>query len=149
GWEKKRQARPGSLGTVDLQILALKLRGRHDEALALLEKHVQRDGAKPEELVSLITYLGSQKRVADALGRCAECRKKYPPEVADGAAVAMLRAARPDDKVCAEVEKWLQGDLQRQPSTLLLLHLADLEDLRGNYQEAAALYDQIIRREPT
>src|SRR5262249_39598884 len=44
---------------------------------------------------------------------------------------------------------WLRTALARTPqSTTLLLHLADLQDLRGRYQDAEALYDQVLKLDP-
>jgi tetratricopeptide (TPR) repeat protein len=148
-WETHRQAKAGSLATADLQILKLKLQGHHDQAIQMLRDHVKRDGARPEEVLSLISYLGKQNRVDEALTECANCWQKLSPEIVGGASVAMLRSARPTAEQCAKVESWLQKALQ-QPgaSTVLYLHLADLYDFRGRYQDAADLYRKVLAREP-
>jgi tetratricopeptide (TPR) repeat protein len=147
--EKEQKVEPGALGTLDLKVQVLKARDQHEQAIALLKAHINRPGAKPEEVVMLIGYLARLKRLAPALDLCQRCWETCPPAVAGGASMAVLRAGQPTDEQCARVERWLKTAAAKDPqATALLLHLADLADLRGRFQEAEAVYGEVLKREP-
>jgi tetratricopeptide (TPR) repeat protein len=60
-----------------------------------------------------------------------------------------LRAGQPTPEQFAQVEARLRAAIKQQPrSTTLLLELADLQDARGRYTEAEALYRQVLDRQP-
>jgi tetratricopeptide (TPR) repeat protein len=148
--EKTRGAAPGSLGTVELKVQLHKSQGQHDQAVALLKEHVLRKGARPEEIVSLIGYLSRVQRVGEALDLCEQVWKTCSPEVAGGASVNVLKGAKTGENDYVRVERWLRAALEKKPtSTTLLMHLAELQGHRGKYQEEEALYDQVLRIDPS
>jgi tetratricopeptide (TPR) repeat protein len=148
-WEKDHQAEPGSLGSVDLRVLAYRLEGKPDDAVSLLKAHVTRSGAKPEEIITLIGLYGRLHRLPEALKLCEQCWKTCPPDVASAASLAVLRGGKPADQQCAQVEDWLNASQQKNgPSTALLLQMADLQDLRGRYKESAGLYRKVLELDP-
>jgi Tfp pilus assembly protein PilF len=148
--ETNRKAEPGALGTVELKVQLYRAQGQHDQAVALLKEHVARKGARPEEVVVLIGYLGRVNRLDEALGLCERAWQTCPPEAAGAASVSVLKGNKPTEDQYARVESWLRTALQKQPrSTLLLMHLADLQGQRGKYQEEEAVYDEILKVDPT
>ncbi len=147
--EQEQGVEPGTFGTADLRVVAYRLEGRHDQAVALLKERLARKGAKPEELLTLITYLGRAGRLPDALAYAEQAWRTLPPEQAAGVSVALLRANKPSEAQFAQVEGWLQAALRAQPNAVgVLLPLADLQDMRGRYPEAEQLYNRVLRLDP-
>ena len=146
-WEGDKQR--GTMGSVDLRVAALMTQGRTQDALARMKSHVERPGAKPEEVIPLIGHLARANRLDDALRYCERCWQTCPPEMAGAASVALLRAGHPGEAEFARVEGWLRAAREKNPqSTALLLHLADFQDLRGRYPEAMELYRLVLARDP-
>ncbi len=149
--EKQREVGPNGFASVDLRCRISEARGKNDEALALMEKHIRRDGARPEEVVLLIDVLARQRRFAEAHAKCAEAWKagKCPPEVIAGVNTSLLQVSSPTDAQVAAVEVRLKTAIEAKPgSTILKLQLADLLDRRGQYPEAATLYRDVLAKEP-
>src|SRR5262249_45095311 len=72
--------------------------------------------------------------------------KAWSGERASGASVNILKGSNPSESQYGRVERWLRDALAKNPtSTLLLMHLADLQGQRGKYQEEEAIYDQILK----
>src|SRR5262249_28566533 len=139
--EKEQAPGPGALGSMELEAQILEARGQPDQAIALLRKHIERPGARPEEILTVVGQLSRQKRLADALDLCDRAWDTCPPEVAGGVSVAVLRAGQPTEAQTARVEARLRKALDGPGSkATLLVHLADLEDLRGNFGQAEGLY---------
>jgi cellulose synthase operon protein C len=147
--EKSNKAEPGSYGTVQLRALALEANGQPDQAVALIREYVRRPTAKPDEFMVLVRYLEKQKRVTEALDVCEQALTKNPAEQVAAAAVVVLRSGKPDDKQCSRVEGWITKALATSPrSVVLKLYLADLQEIRGRYQDVAATYRAILEQEP-
>jgi tetratricopeptide (TPR) repeat protein len=148
-WEKDKKLEPGSLGSVDLKVLAMRARGQHDVAIRTLTEHVQRKGARPEEVLQIIDYLARVNRLADALPWCELAWKTCPPELAGGTCLVLLHKTQATDAEYNRVESWLRAAQTRNPQSIpLRLHLADLYDLRGRYAEAEEAYRQVIKQDP-
>jgi predicted Zn-dependent protease len=147
--EKEQPPGQGALGSVELEAQILEARGQPDQAIALLRKHVERPGARPEEILMVVGQLSRQKRLADALDLCDKAWDTCPPEVAGGVSVAVLRAGQPTEAQTARVEARLRKALDGLGSkTTLLVHLADLEDLRGHFEQAEGFYRQAVQQDP-
>jgi len=147
--EKERKAEPATFGSVELRAQLLDAQGDPQKALDLLAIYVGRPNAGPERIFVLIQALGRQKRYAQALEACARIRASHPPLKVAGATVSVLRAAQADAAQCQEPIAWLKQLLAKDgTSTMLALHLADLEDLCGRYDEAEKLYRAVLQREP-
>jgi tetratricopeptide (TPR) repeat protein len=138
--EKARRLGPNALGAVELRAALLEAKGDKDKALALIRAHVDRAGAKPEEVFLLIGALTRQKQYAEALALCTKARATCPAEAVAKATLAVLRQAKASEQTCAEVESWLKSlcvDDGKSPASLWI-SLADLQDLRGRYDDAEA-----------
>jgi tetratricopeptide (TPR) repeat protein len=148
--EKSRETAPGTLGTVELRVQMLKSQGQHEQAIALLKRHAQRNGARPEEIVVLIGYLSRINRTSEALDLCEQAWKTCPPEIAGGASVNAVKAGKPAEADLVRVEGWLRAAIDKKPtSTILLMHLADLQGQRGKYQEEESIYDKVLSLDAT
>ncbi|MFL5244733.1 MAG: tetratricopeptide repeat protein [Gemmataceae bacterium] len=139
-----------SYPVIDLKAQLLEAQNQGDQALALLQKFVARPGARPEDVLLVLFSLGRQKRIDQALDVCDKAWQTCPPSVVGGASVALLREGKPDDKRCARVEERLRAAINAHPdqSAGLLVHLADLLDLRGQYLPAEKQYRLALGRDP-
>ena len=149
--ESARQAGKGAFGTVELRARLLEAQNHGDDAVKLLDAHVHRSGAKPEEMMLLLASLGRQKRFAEAFDLIEKERiwDKCAPELMGGVCEALLRAMGTADQQRERVEGWLKDAIARNPkATALKMHLADLYDLRGDYPAAAAEYREVLKDEP-
>lgn len=147
--EKDRDVAAGAFGTVELHARLLEKRGEGDKALDLLRSYVQRPRARPDEMLYLIASLGRQQRFAEAFGLCPEAWRKCPPEAAGGVTVALLRVMKPTDAQVSQAEGWLKEAIDKHAKNMALrMHLADLHDLRGRYDQSEALYRVVLQKEP-
>jgi tetratricopeptide (TPR) repeat protein len=135
--------------SVSLRARLLEARGQGDKALDLVRQHVSRKDARPEEVLELVRYLVPQKRVAEAFTLCEQAWKTCPPEAVSAASLLLLRMSGAGVEDCRRVDGWFRAALEKKPdSTALRMHLADLQDLRGQFDEAELLYGQVLDREP-
>jgi tetratricopeptide (TPR) repeat protein len=148
--EKQREVGPNGFASVELRARVLEARKKPDEALALMRKHVSRKGARPEEVVLLINTLSRQKRYAEAYALCEKMWNdgNCSPELVAGISTSLLQTMKPEDRQVAAIQNRLQQALEKKPSVMLKLQLADLLDRRGQYPEAAKLYKQVLKDEP-
>jgi tetratricopeptide (TPR) repeat protein len=148
--EKSMEVGPNGFASVEMRARVDEARGKGDKALVLLRKHVSRPKARPEEALLVLDSLRRQKRFAEAYELCEAMWNNCRPEVAGGASVAILRSMTPTDAQVKRLEEHLRAAIAKSPqSTVLLLHLADLYDMRGRYAEAEALYKQVLQdKEP-
>jgi tetratricopeptide (TPR) repeat protein len=157
---------PNSFASLEMQARIWEARGQGDKALAMLQQHVRREGARPDEVLLVLDSLRRQKRYAEAYRECEKMWDgKCSPEVCGGASVAVLRMATPTDEQVKLLETRLKAavtkaddqtretaksgdkkaaDRAKDRSMVLRLHLADLYDLRGRYADAEGLYRQVI-----
>jgi len=101
-------------------------------------------------LLAFAAFLARNNRLAEALDRCEQALAKGPPEAPLEHAVAALRANGADEKSVKRVEAWLNDKLNAPGtrSTQMLLTLADLRDLQGQYGVAANLYRKVLQKNP-
>jgi tetratricopeptide (TPR) repeat protein len=98
--------------------------------------------------LELARFLGRRHRLEEALQLCDHAKDAAGPEAFGYACLAVLRAAKADDSACERVEKWLEIALEKYPNALgLIVCQADLNDLRGRYAQAEALYRHVLRRD--
>jgi len=65
------------------------------------------------------------------------------------AAVVLLRSGKASEAQCARVEQWIKTALaQDVQSVVLKLHWADLQEVRGKYQDVEAIYRSILQQDP-
>jgi tetratricopeptide (TPR) repeat protein len=147
--EKNRKYQPGALGTVELRARVLEETGEGNQAVALLQTQARRQGARPEDVLLPINSLARQKRFREALDLCEQAWQTCPAEAMAGLHVGLLRLARFPAESCVGAERRLQAALLQKPRSLvLLLALADLEDLRGRFDDSEALYRRVLAVEP-
>jgi tetratricopeptide (TPR) repeat protein len=147
--ERQRKLPQGTLATVDLRARLLEARDERDQALDLLRAYARRPGAGPQDLGLVLVALARQQRFAEAFDLWPEVCKTSPPEAAGGLSVALLRSMKPTDEQVRQVETWLKQAVKDHPDKpVLRMHLADMYDLRGRYDEALTEYRAVLEREP-
>jgi tetratricopeptide (TPR) repeat protein len=150
--EKQRGVEVNAFASVELQARLLEAQGQGDKALKVLRRHIARDGAHPDEVLLVLASLARQKRFAEAFAECEKAWEagKCRPEVVGGVSVALMRAMspKPSDAQVERIETSLRAAIDREPKkVVLLLHLADLYDMRGRYADAEESYRRVLRPE--
>jgi tetratricopeptide (TPR) repeat protein len=155
GWledlEQQREVEPNTFASVELKARLLETRRQGDEALLLLRKHAAREKAKPEEVLLVLASLSRQRRFAEAFNLCEKTWKagKCATEAVGGVSVALLRVMKPSDAQVKAVEDHLLEAVKKKPrATVLKMHLSDLYDMRGRYDQAVAMYRRVLKEEP-
>lgn len=151
--ETSRGAGANAYAAVELRARLLEEQGKGDAALRLLRAHIKRPTAKPEEVLLVLNSLRRQKKLAEAFTLCSGtwAEKKCPSEVIGGASVAVLRNMQSHSTPATNaqvllIENHLKQAIKDNPkSVVLLLHLADLYDQRGRWEEAEAMYREVLR----
>jgi tetratricopeptide (TPR) repeat protein len=104
--------------------------------------------AKPASLVPLISYLGRQDRLREALDLCEQLRGKIPEETMAPVWIECLRSGRPNAEQARRVEEWVQAARKQQPGAPLFdLALANLRDLQEQPEEAEKIYLDLLQRD--
>src|SRR5260370_3983346 len=112
-----------------------------------METQARGPGAGPSVTIMLISSLARQQRWADALEIADRAWDTCPPEVIGGISVALLHSTRPSEEACARIERRLRAAMQANPKSAdIALQLADLLEIRDRFDEAAALYRQIVSK---
>jgi tetratricopeptide (TPR) repeat protein len=142
---------PNTYASVEMRARLEEAQGKGDLAVKQLRQHVGRPKARPEEVLLVIDSLRRQKKYDLAYAECEKmwAEQKCKPEVCGGASVAVLRVMGATEDQVGRLEKRLQEAIDanaraRVKSAMLLLHLADLYDLRGRYAEAEKLYATVL-----
>jgi tetratricopeptide (TPR) repeat protein len=100
---------------------------------------------EPRSVLILAEFLGRLQRVQEALHLCERAWSACPPEAVAATSVGVLRAGHGDAKQCQSVESRVQQVIAGNPKApLLLLALAELQELQGRYAEAEASYRRIL-----
>jgi len=149
--ETARGPSKGAFGTVGMQGRLLEARGQGEKALDLLRDYMGRRGAKPEEILMLVSSLGRQKRFSEALDLCDKEKiwEKCPPQVAGGVCMGLLHGLTNADGNRNRVEGWLKAAIAKNPKLVVLkMQLADLYDLSGDYVGAQKQYREVLDAEP-
>ena len=136
---------------MELRARLLEARGEGDKALDLLREYVNRRGARPEEVLMLVSSLGRQKRFGEALDLCEKEKiwEKCPPQMAGGFCVGLLHGMTNHDEKRGRVEAWLKDAIAKNPKLVVLkMQLADLYDLSGDYVGAQKQYREVLKDEP-
>jgi tetratricopeptide (TPR) repeat protein len=150
--EDERAAEPNAFAAIELRARLLEEENKGDKAVALLERHVQRKGASGDEVLLVLNSLQRQKRFAEALERCLQAwkNKKASPEVIGGASVAVLRGMQLEGtpataEQAQAIEQQLSNALEAKPqSAMLMLHLAELYDQCGRWEQAETMYRRVL-----
>jgi tetratricopeptide (TPR) repeat protein len=156
--ELRRGSEPNAFAAVELRARLLEedtsSKGG-EKAIKLLDDHIHREKADPNEVLLLLNSMRRQKKFAAAFERCLKTwdEKKCKPEVIGGASVAILRAMQADGAPVTReqvllIEEKLKDALHDNPKNVaLMLHLAELYDQRGDWQGAEQMYRQVLHSE--
>lgn len=106
--------------------------------------------ALPGRFALLAGYLARQQRLDEALTLCRSQLADQGVEVVCPAAVGLLRGPGPTAPQLEQVEGMLKEALTVRPrSTALLMARAELRDIQGRFDDAAADYRAVLDIEPT
>ena len=120
--------------------------GQGSAAGELYREYMNEPG-KPEQGLDYARYLARSDRMSEALDILERAWNICPPNVVATACLGALHDARPQDKQCRRVEDWLRRAMSRAPkSAHLLVCMADLQNMRGRYEDAKTLYRQVLER---
>ena len=127
--------------------------GLHDDAERLSKQFVdQHKQSQPRVVLGLAEFYGRRGRTAEGLQICDEMRGKLPMTMVGAAAINVLYNAQSPSS--AEVERvvgWLDSATQKaagQERAALLQLLAAIRNLQGRYDDAAKLYEEVLRSNP-
>ena len=102
---------------------------------------------RPQNVLVLIAYVAQRGQLDEALQLCEQAWKTVSPVAAANTSVAVLRSSKPTPKQFGQVEAWLTTALTEHPQQIqIAVHLADLRDLQGRYDESEALYRLVIKQ---
>jgi tetratricopeptide (TPR) repeat protein/Tfp pilus assembly protein PilF len=153
--EERRGAEPNAFAAVELRARLFEEQNASGKAIKLLEDHIKRKNANPDEVLLVLNSMRRQKKLDLAYQRCLQAWKegKCSPEVIGGAGVAVLRGMQAEgapanhEQVLA-IEQHLNKALEAKPkSVVLMLHVAELYDQRGRWDEAEAMYRRVLQPE--
>ena len=150
--EEQRGSEPNAFAAVELRARLLEEQKAGDKAIKILEDHIRRKKANPDEVLLVLNSMRRQKKFAQAYARCVEAwkDKKCSPEVIGGASVAVLRGMQANDTPASHeqvltIEQYLNRALEAKPrSVVLMLHLAELYDQRGRWDDAENIYRRVL-----
>jgi tetratricopeptide (TPR) repeat protein len=153
--EEQRGSEPNAFAAVELRAWLLEEQKSGDKAIKILEDHIKRKNANPDEVLLVLNSMRRQKKFVQAYQRCLQTWKegKSSPEVIGGASVALLRTmqnagAPASDEQVATIEQHLTKALESKPkSVILMLHLSELYSQRGRWDEAEAMYRRVLQPE--
>jgi tetratricopeptide (TPR) repeat protein len=148
--EKDPDYPSGTLGTMELRVLEYRLKGQHQKAIDLLLEQINKKNWRPEDVLALIQYYARSRTVEKGLAFCKDAWKHCPPEMIAGASIMLLRSGQASELQCTQVEEFIKAAMEKKPRSIgLLMPLADLQDLRGRFADAAKLYREVLQIDPT
>jgi cellulose synthase operon protein C len=153
--EEQRGSEPNAFAAVELRARLMEEERQGDKAIKLLESHIGRKKANPDEVLLVLSSMRRQKKLSQAYERCVESwkSKKCTPEVIGGASVAVLRGMQSDGRPASHeqvlaIEQYLNQALEANPhSVVLMLHLAELYDQRGRWDDVENMYRRVLQPE--
>ena len=106
--------------------------------------------SQPDDIFPLIAYVVNQRRIDDALDLCEQAWKDATPAAAANTSVAVIRAGTATPAQITRVDDWLQAAIQEHADDAqLLVHLADLRDYEGRYDDAEQIYRRTLSLDGT
>jgi len=153
--EEQHGSEPNAFAAVELRARLLEEQNAGDKAIKILEDHIKRKNADPNEVLLVLNSMRRQKKFVQAYQRCLQTWKegKCSPEVMGGASLALFRTMQafgvpPSDDQVSTIEQYLNRALEAKPtSVILMLHLAELYSQRGRWDEAEAMYRRVLQPE--
>jgi tetratricopeptide (TPR) repeat protein len=121
---------------------------QHGAAESVYREYLK-SSTTPEDVLTLAVYVTRQGRVDEALDLCEQAWETCEPVAVAHSCVAILRESQATPAQIARVEAWLLRAVEKASDlSRLLLRLADLRDYQGRYDQAEAVYRQILARNP-
>jgi tetratricopeptide (TPR) repeat protein len=156
--ERERKTTEGGFGSIELRAKILEQRGLGIQAAALLSKYAEQPGAAPTRKLLLANLHGRLGNFREAINWCEEVRQTgtHPGE-ANATAVAILRMNKPSEAQPTKFDQW-QKQRERVEEVLreamnkdakdstARLHLADLMELQGKYDEVEQLCREVLKQ---
>ncbi|RMF19093.1 MAG: hypothetical protein D6760_13410, partial [Deltaproteobacteria bacterium] len=119
--------------------------GLADQAEQFYRRYVE-VSVRPEAHLEMAAYLGRQGRIAEALDLCESLDGRVPQDRIAGMMVSLARRDAATEADRKRVETHLAEAVRSAPDdSRLLMHLAALRDLQGDYDEAARLFQAILQ----
>jgi tetratricopeptide (TPR) repeat protein len=120
------------------------------EAESAYKQYVAQDTKKPERVLTLAEFLGSQPgRTREAFELFSRCRESCPPERVALAALSLYDLSSVTDSQRKEIEAWLTDACQKRPDLVVLPNkLAVLWIRAGRFDEAEELYRRSLSSDP-
>jgi tetratricopeptide (TPR) repeat protein len=170
--ERERKTTPGGFGSIELRAKILELRGLGSQATALLTSYAEQEEAPVRKL--LLAHLqGRLGNYREAVDLCEEVRQAAVPYHKDNpaaaaalgleataAAVAILRINKPSEALLTKHTQWqeqrrrvetsLREEIGKNPKDIpSRLHLADLMELQGKYEQVEKLCREVLKENET
>jgi tetratricopeptide (TPR) repeat protein len=117
------------------------------EAEKLLREEA--NGNRPEATLALAEYLSRHQKVSEAIGLCERAWKTCPPEIVAASSLSVVRAGSAGATELAALADQIAAAAKKHPDSIPLAQgRAELEELRGRFDEALPLYEDLLRRQP-
>jgi Tfp pilus assembly protein PilF len=173
GVERERKTMPGGFGSIELRAKILEMRGLGSQAATLLTGYAEQSGASPIRKLLLVHLQGRLGNYREAVDLCEEVREAAAVyhknnaaatavlvAEANAAAVAMLRTNKPSEALHTKFAQWqeqrrrvetsLRDAFVKNPKDVTSrLHLADLRELQGKYDEVEKLCCEVLKEQDT
>ena len=119
------------------------------DAAERLYRQVAAGSDQPEAILALALFLGRRGQTRAALDVCQVVWARQPSPQVSNACLQILGANRTDATEPTRVADWLTRQLEREPTNpAYLFDLANVEDIRGHYDEAESLLRRVIAQAP-
>jgi predicted Zn-dependent protease len=149
-WEALRPRAEGPNAPIDVIAGICEDIGLYEEAERLLKRLVEQyKQSQPKVVLALATFHGRRGRTNEGLQICEEMRGKLPlAVVADAAVTVLYHAPTPSASQMENVAAWVDIGMQKATGperNTLLQHLAAIRNLQGRYNDAARIYEDILK----
>jgi tetratricopeptide (TPR) repeat protein len=157
-FEKDRKLPAGAMGSIELKVRALELRGKELQAVALMSDFANQKDAPPARALVLAGLHGRLGNYQEAVDLCYQVKLKGYRDEAYTSALGILRAGKPAAGQAAKLQRWQQqivrmegylraGIKADEGNLVLRLQLADLMDLQGRFDQVEAICRAIFPKD--
>lgn len=155
--ERERKATSGGFGSIELRAKLAEQRGLGTQAVTLLTDYAAQPGAAPARKLLVAHLHGRLGNFREAIDWCEQARAhEMLAHEANAAAVALLRMNRPSEAQATKFDQWRKEKARVEASlreaadkdaknVSVRLHLADLMELQGKYDEVEKLCREVLK----
>lgn len=120
------------------------------EAEQAYQRFVDQNANEPMRVLARIGFLGRRNRTHEALALCEQAWKTCPDVAVAAVSTAVLTSGKNvTDDQRNQVAAWLEQAAHRTPESLpIRLNLALLRTMQRRYDQAEALYHEVLKRSP-